>query len=172
MTMSLPAGAILLTTLDGPSGVVVRIGERLIGVPARFQHVAVAVGGPLIVEAEPGGARLTDWGQYQGRHTEVRIPRITTTQSAAIARHARTLIGTPYSYLDYASIGLVHGPYRPDWLRDYVADTGHMICSQLADEAYARAGIYLFNDRRPPGDVAPGDMDTTSLTWDCVYANA
>jgi hypothetical protein len=33
-----------------------------------------------------------------------------------------------------------------------------MICSQLVDEAYLRAGVHLFDDGRDPGDVTPGDL--------------
>jgi hypothetical protein len=43
-------------------------------------------------------------------------------------------------------------------VRDFVADEGHLICSQLVDEAYLRAGVHLFDDGRLPGDVTPGDL--------------
>ena len=33
-----------------------------------------------------------------------------------------------------------------------------MICSQLVDEAYKRAGVQLFDDNRLPGDVDPNDL--------------
>ncbi len=47
---------------------------------------------------------------------------------------------------------------RPRWLLDYVAGTGHMICSQLVDQSYLDAGVHLAEDGRFPGDVTPGDL--------------
>jgi hypothetical protein len=41
---------------------------------------------------------------------------------------------------------------------DFIADSGHLICSQLVDLCYLRAGAHLFDDGRLPGDVTPGDL--------------
>jgi len=46
----------------------------------------------------------------------------------------------------------------PGWLLDYVAGTGHIICSQLVDQCYLDAGVHLFDDGRFVGDVTPGDL--------------
>jgi hypothetical protein len=43
-------------------------------------------------------------------------------------------------------------------VRDYVADTHHMICSQLVDYAYLSAGVRLFPYGEIPGDVIPADL--------------
>lgn len=73
---------------------------------------------------------------------------------------ARRLVGTPYSWADYAALAAhryrIPGHQR---LRQFVADTGRLICSQLVDEAYRRAGIHLFDDGRWPGYVTPGALD-------------
>ena len=43
-----------------------------------------------------------------------------------------------------------------------------MICSQLVDEAYARAGVQLFDDGRLPGDVTPADLYGLIAAQDAV----
>jgi hypothetical protein len=107
----------------------------------------------------PGGAemiRLEDASEPYIWSTG-RIP-LTEVQRMFISEYAIGLVGTPYSFLDYSSIALAHYRIRPRWVRDFVASTDHLICSQLVDEAYLRAGVHLFDDGRLPGDVTPGDL--------------
>jgi hypothetical protein len=107
----------------------------------------------------PGGAeliRLEDANEPAVWSTGL-IP-LTTLDRVQLQDAAFDLVGTPYSFLDYASIGLAHLRIRPRWVRDFIADSGHMICSQLVDEVYRRAGVQLFDDGRLPGDVTPGDL--------------
>jgi hypothetical protein len=47
---------------------------------------------------------------------------------------------------------------RPQWLKSYVANSRHMICSQLVDQVYFAAGVHLFDDGRIDGDVTPADL--------------
>ncbi|MFB7114066.1 hypothetical protein [Streptomyces sp. NPDC056291] len=152
-------GDFALTKIAGVSGAFISAGQYLVGDGAPVQHAFVYVGDGQIVQAMPGGAeliRLEDANEPFVWSTG-KIP-LTHEERARIAAHAIWLVGTPYSYLDYVSIALAHYRIRPAWVRDFVADTGHMICSQLADEAYLRAGVHLFDDGRLPGDVTPGDL--------------
>lgn len=71
---------------------------------------------------------------------------------------ARSMEHRPYSWLTYLALALLAIGIRPRRLREYVADTGHLICSQLVDEAYFQAGLHLFDDKRAPMDVTPGDL--------------
>ncbi|MCU1617211.1 MAG: hypothetical protein JWO98_4751 [Frankiales bacterium] len=88
---------------------------------------------------------------------------------ARVVAEAKKLVGVPYSPLDYVALALVHlenlltGRSRPTWrltkwIRRRVQSSGHMICSQLVDAVYERAGIHLFHDGRLPGDVMPSDL--------------
>jgi hypothetical protein len=43
-------------------------------------------------------------------------------------------------------------------LRGFVAASGHMICSQLADLLYQRLGVQIFTDGRWCGYVTPGSL--------------
>lgn len=158
MTAPLP-GDFALTKISGVTGRLVAAGQALIGDAAPVQHAFVYVGGGRIVQAMPGGAeciRLEDASPAVVWSTGV-VP-LTDEERLLIRSQAWYLVGTPYSYLDYVSLGLAHFRVRPAWVRDYVASTGHMICSQLVDEVYLRAGVHLFDDGRLPGDVTPGDL--------------
>ncbi|MFF1684480.1 MULTISPECIES: hypothetical protein [unclassified Streptomyces] len=158
MTYPLP-GDFALTKISGITGAAISAGQSLVGDGAPVQHAFVYVGDGQIVQAMPGGA---EWIPLEFASEPVvwstgRVP-LTAVQRLTICDRAKEMVGTPYSFMDYASIGLAHYRIRPAWVRDFVADTGHLICSQLVDEAYLRAGVHLFDDGRLPGDVTPGDL--------------
>src|SRR4051794_28204282 len=135
-----------------------------------------------VVEPLPAGARLTPLIRYVGRggnvvvcDAPVRVAVVDAVASgqihpweatdhedtirARVAAAGRALVGTPYSFLDYLSLFLLHLGVRPAWLLRAVDNRRHMICSQLVDTAYEAAGLHLFADGRFPGDVTPGDLD-------------
>ncbi|WP_369147075.1 hypothetical protein [Streptomyces sp. R44] len=152
-------GDFALTKIGGLTGRFVAAGQALVGDAAPVQHAFVYVGNGEIVQAMPGGAeliRLEDASEpvvwSTGRFD------LTAWQRTHITTAAFSLVGTPYSFLDYASIALAHWRIRPRWVREYVADSGHMICSQLVDEVYRRAGVDLLPETRLAGDVTPGDL--------------
>jgi uncharacterized protein YycO len=152
-------GDFALTRIHGITGAFISAGQHLVGDGAPVQHAFVYVGNGYIVQAMPGGAemiRLEDASEPYIWSTG-RIP-LTEVQRMFISEYAIGLVGTPYSFLDYSSIALAHYRIRPRWVRDFVASTDHLICSQLVDEAYLRAGVHLFDDGRLPGDVTPGDL--------------
>ncbi|MFI7096404.1 hypothetical protein [Streptomyces lydicus] len=158
MTTPLP-GDFALTKIRGITGRAISAGQYLIGDGAPVQHALIYIGHGWIVQAMPGGAEcipLEDASPVVAWSTG-KVP-LTAAQRVAIAHAACRLVGTPYSFLDFASLALERFHVRPRWVRDYVASTGHLICSQLVDVAYRRAGVELFDDGRIPGDVTPGDL--------------
>lgn len=152
-------GDFALTRIHGITGRLIDAGQRLVGDGSPVQHAFVYVGNGEIVQAMPGGAELillemaSEPVVWSTGHFA-----LTAAERMRIVGAARGLVGTPYSFLDYASIALAHFRVRPRWVRDFVADSGHLICSQLVDEVYLRAGVHLFDDGRLPGDVTPGDL--------------
>jgi hypothetical protein len=75
--------------------------------------------------------------------------------------------GTPYSWLDYLALAWAEWKL-PGWklLRNYVEDSGHLICSAYVDRVYSDSGIHLYTDPpRLPGDVTPGDLDLYDDQW-------
>ncbi|MET9126927.1 hypothetical protein [Streptomyces sp. NPDC004528] len=152
-------GDFALTKIYGVTGAFISAGQHLVGDGAPVQHAFVYVGDGMIVQAMPGGAemiRLEDANEPYLWSTG-RIP-LTAAERMRIVDAACGLVGTPYSFMDYGSIALAHYKIRPRWVRDFIADSGHLICSQLVDEAHLRAGVHLFDDGRLPGDVTPGDL--------------
>ena len=131
---------------------------------SRYSHVFVVLNDTEIIEAMPGGAIISPLEKYTGT-TKYGSPvaayldiKLTAEQRASIVEHARQLEGTPYSFLDYGALALERLGIKWKWLENYVASTKHMICSQLADEAYKRADVHLFEDGRPSQKVTPGDL--------------
>jgi len=139
-------------------GVGVSIGQAIIGDGCRFTHAWIYVGDGDALEAMPGGARARPYAPGYG--PIYRLP-LTTEQRASVALYARQLIGRPYSFADYAALALHHRAPRARitaWVRRYVTDSGHMICSQLVDYVLCRSGYHVFDDGRLPQDVTPGDL--------------
>lgn len=152
-------GDIGVTTIHGPVGRLISIGEYLLGDGFQpWDHAFVHVGDGWIVEAEPGpdGARLTQLTEYNDR--PILWLRCPDQYRQAVAHSARLLQGTRYSAADYFAIA-AHRLHLPlPGLRDYVAASGHLICSALADRAAELGGWHLFQDRRWNGYVVPADI--------------
>lgn len=156
--MPLP-GDFGLVSIPGAGGWGVRVGQWLNGDGwSDFHHAFVVLDQGEVLEAEPGGARIVPLVNYAGSNAVYSSWPLTDDQRAAIVGEARPLVGTPYSWLDYLSLALHRLHIPAPHLRAYIASTGHMICSQLTDEVYRRAGLHMFNDGRWPGDITPGDL--------------
>lgn len=158
------AGDIGFSRIGGFTGLWVSLGQWIIGDGCRYTHVYIVLDDDTVIEAMPGGARIAS---IHGRHPDEgmfyysRLP-LTTEQREAIVREARALIarpgGVPYSFMDYVALALARFSIKPKWLRDYIEGSGRMICSQLVDYIYCKAGIKLFNDGRLNQEVTPGDL--------------
>ncbi len=126
---------------------------------------------PRLVQAMPGGAEeieLIGLKYASPDHIYLRPLYVSPEQGGRrVAQRARGYVGTPYSFLAYAALAL-HG-VDPVWriapeacrsqpLARYIRSTGHMICSQLADQAMADAGFHVFDDGRLPQDVVPAEL--------------
>jgi cell wall-associated NlpC family hydrolase len=152
-----PLGSVGMTQIHGPVGLGIRLGQWANGSGFEdFEHVVIYIGNGLIVEAEPGGARIAELSEYNG-DTIVWL-HCPPQYGQAVADAARALVGTPYSFLDYDALALHRLHIPAPGLRNYISASGHAICSQLADIAAQRGGWELFDDGRWPGYVVPGDI--------------
>lgn len=145
-------------SIKGDVGWLIRLGERLNGDKfAQFQHAFVYVGDGQIVEAEPGGARVADLDEYDGRTIVwVRCP---DQYRQGVADAAREFADqkVKYSFLDYLALA-AHRFHLPiPGLRRYIGSTHHLLCSQLDVEAARRGG---WNVLEPdwPGYVTPAEI--------------
>lgn len=147
-----------LCRIGGAVGLGVSAGQRAIGSGSYFTHAFIYVGNGEVIQAQPGGAKRVLLAEALDGRKRVAFSDfpLNGSQRSNILRAAVSFLGTPYSFLDYLAIAEAR-MLRSDRLERYVGDTGHMICSQLVDECYRRAGIELFPGRIP-GDVAPGDL--------------
>lgn len=160
MATSPPAGLIGLTSIHGDVGKLIELGQFLDGSGfGQWEHAFISVGGGLIVEAEPGGARVGHVSEYSVIHWCHGLYSLgIAKQTANAALAAKTYVGVPYSAADYFAL-TAHRLHIPaPGLQGYIASSGHLICSQLVDLAYAEAGIHVFQDNRWPGYVTPGDL--------------
>lgn len=112
---------------------------------------------PAIVEANPAGAALAPVKVYANVIWSDPPP---LGMGYAVANAAVALIGTPYSWVDDAAIGLtkIFDWNVPEAVRKRLNRKDRLMCSQLVDTACNRGGWVLYRDQRLPGDVSPGDL--------------
>lgn len=158
-THPLLPGDYVLVQITGFGGLLIRAAQALAGDPSIYTHVGIVLDDQTVIGAQPGGARIDPIGTVlNARPLAVSYNALSREERARIVTYARSLEGRPYSFLDYLSLALARFRVRPKWLLRYIEDSGHMICSQLVDHVYEVAGVDLFDDGRPHGDVTPGDL--------------
>lgn len=156
-------GDFAVTKMAGPLGPFIRLGEALNGEGFRdYEHAFMYVGGDtdLILEAEPGGARLVPF-HYEPRTClwSSGIPSLAiAVPTGRIQTVAARYKGVPYSFLDYAALVAHRLDVPVPGLRRYIGTTRHMICSQLVDQFRLDLGSHLFDDGRWPGYVTPASL--------------
>lgn len=166
------AGEVGFTWIQGWTGFWVSFGQWLLGdgglwpwtrkskqLPkGRPTHVFQVLEDGVIIEAQPGGARVGHTSLYRNRPVLYTSLPLTNEQRAAVSAIALRYEYTPYSFLDYLYLALWRFGIRPDWLRDKVRDSGHMICSQMVDKIQEEIGMNWFTDLRLNQDVSPGEQ--------------
>lgn len=153
-------GDFAVTSIKGDVGFLISVGEWLNG--SRFghwDHAFVYVGDGLIVEAEPGGARLAGVDEYAGRPIAWSTGKVELTddQRTAVVAAAKGFVGVPYSAADYFALALWHFRLRIPWAKRVMNSRASMICSELVGFAYESAGVPLLSGREP-GDITPADL--------------
>ena len=170
-------GRIGLTSIHGVTGRAIAFGQWLNGDGfSPWEHAFMDLGDGTIIEAEPGGARIRLLSKYDNAEVywcDNIYAQVSDQKREKIAFFGRDLEGRPYSLLDYEALFCHRLGIPVPGLRTYIADSGHLICSQLCDLAYQRADFQIFNDGRWNGYVTPGDLFRQDqreayniLTWD------
>lgn len=166
-------GSFGVVDVPGPGGFWIGLAQSLVNDASRYKHAFLLLDeGGTILEAEPGGARIRNISEYAGagmlvsdapvqRHMATLPAGSLVTEEqvrADVVTVGRSLVGTPYSWADYAAIAALKLHIPSKALRAYVASSHHAQCAQLVDLAFLRAGVHLFDDGRQPGDVCPADL--------------
>lgn len=133
---------------------------KMIRLLTRSQHnhagIIVDDAGTTIEAYPKVGAALGNVKLYR----RVNISRLDLPEAirADVVLEAYGLIGRRYGFLDIFCLALLQFGIRPRLVRQRVARSGRLICSQLVDVAYLFAGVHLFSDGRQSQDVTPGDL--------------
>lgn len=138
----------------GFTGAVIRLMTR-----SQVNHAYIYVDNETVVEAKPQGARLTKVRNFG--HDDLKAESsflLTPSERARLASIARGMVGTPYGFLDIVALLFLILGFRWQWLLDRAQTSHTLICSQLVDRVYTLAGLHLYNDNRPDGQVTPGDL--------------
>lgn len=111
-----------------------------------------------VVEAQTSGAKLARLSKWALNDNVAFSAPLPAGVGDAVAYRARLLLGTPYNFLDIAALFFLLCGFRWGWLLDRAQRANRLECSQLVDRAYRNAGVHLFEDDRPDGEVTPGDL--------------
>jgi uncharacterized protein YycO len=148
-----------VVSIEGTVGWLIRIGQWLNGSGFRnYEHAFVYIGAGKIVEAEPGGAKISDLSEYDGRSILWSTGKVLLTdeQRTAVVEAAKGFVGVPYSFLDYFLLALKRLHISVPILNKRVLESKHLICSQLVAESYAAARVVLTS--KPAYAVTPADL--------------
>jgi uncharacterized protein YycO len=147
-----------LVPMGGETGKVIRVLQYLDGTGfANYEHAFLYIGNGEIIEATPKGALRLPCHYGNNVYWSSGIINPTPLERTDIVDAGISFVGTPYSFVDYASLVAKRLHIPAIGLDDYIASTGHMICSQLVAASYDKGGYPLFATWT--GNVTPGDLD-------------
>jgi len=149
--------------MGGQGGKLIQIAQIISNTGrSNYEHARLYLGDGLIVEAQPGGARIVPMSINDGGLWSTGIIALSDEERSKIiaAGYEIGQAHTGYSAADYFALAAYKykvGLLVPG-LKWYVGWSGRLICSQLVDKCYQAAGVQLFNDKRWNGYVTPGDL--------------
>lgn len=132
------------------------------GTNSPVNHAGIFLGDNSIIEAEPGGARISQ-GFYDNCVWSTGHIYLDDDERTRIVYQAKLMRGVPYSWLDIIAITLAQkrlgGRINSNsWIAKRISSDKTLTCAELCDRVYQLAGIHLFADGRLSGLVSPGDL--------------
>lgn len=169
---NLRRGDVIVTRSPGFGSFLIRLGERLMGLPAHYNHVVVYLGNNMVIEAAASGMVVSDASKrkFPRAISNVGQPK-TDNQREFVCNSLHQVGGSMYDWgaiLDDAGRALrIRLP--KDLFTQFATDKTPpgFICSALADWAYHAAGL-----PNPGGDqtrfTTPSDWEAfiKKLGWD------
>lgn len=181
-----PPGSFFLAVIPGLVGRGVSAAQAFTRGGCLWTHAGVYVGDGHVVQAEPGGVRNRAYPDHCGGpilwsdapiqrelaradlalEGDVDLVELEALYRTRVTEAAVGLVDSPYAWLDFVTIAAAEWR-MPGWqrLRTRVDGAGGFLCSSLVDRAYAMAGIQLFDDKRPQGQVTPADLARLDDAW-------
>lgn len=154
--------------VSGAVGFGIEFGQWLDGDKFQpYDHAEVYVGGAsqddapygYTVSAYPDGKGLKPLPcppqELPGSLWSSSAVKLTQQQRTAICAWAGAHEDVRYSFADYGALVLHRLRLPAPGLREFIASSEHMICSQYVDTCFAACGVHLFDDGRWPGYVTP-----------------
>jgi hypothetical protein len=158
MTAPLLSGVYGVERDNGWIAACIRLGLR-----SPYNHAWIFVG-RKVVAAQPGGVRFDDVPAVPDMAIADELLAYLEGLRPGIGQkiaNIAILLGDkagPYNFLDIGALALRQFGINLGFINRRIARTDRMMCSQLVDEVYKRAGIHLFADGRLSQDVTPGDL--------------
>jgi hypothetical protein len=147
-----------LVSIPGAGGRAIRAAQWLNGDGyANLEHAFLVLDEETLIEAQPGGAVIRPLSEHAGRDVVYSSWPLTDEQRSNIVTHGRLLEGTPYSEADYLALAAHRLHIPAPGLRQYIANSKRLICSQLIALAYDLSGVFLF-PHLWEGYVTPGAL--------------
>ena len=109
----------------------------------KYNHTAIYIGDGKVVEANPWGVSIDDLSQYS--ENNYLVLSITGDRNAAVEK-AKSLIGTPYGWVDIIAFIFLIGGADPKWVDNIMRRLSTLVCSQVAALAMQAAGDNTFED--------------------------
>lgn len=168
--MTIPAtllpGTIGISTIDGRVGAFVKFGQWFYGAgkDSVWSHSFLVGEGDSVYQAMPNGMEKATLSGYLDELESgdqvmfIHVP-LTATQRINAVDIAEGMVARKvgYSFVSYLYLVLRRLGVRTKWLRNRIADSGQLICSQAVDQQLTLAGWTVFNDGRASQDVVPAD---------------
>lgn len=156
-----PVGSIGVTATGG----IIGWGIRLLTF-SRYNHAFIVGPAGLLIEAQPGGARIGHISMYpKAKYNSNKIipdeTRLAIWETALGFAQARNGKGIGYNWLDDIALGLRFFGFWSEHIARRIARTDRLQCAQLCDLAYSLNGVHLFDDGRLALAVDPGDIAET-----------
>lgn len=112
-----------------------------------------------IVEAMPGGVRISNISEYKGSYLLISSPEESTPeQRGIIVDSALHMVGVPYNDLAIVDDGLESLGVFWNWLASYASTDHELMCSEVVASCGAVAALNWMCGRKHVSEVTPGDL--------------
>lgn len=155
-------GDFVLAHIQDKAGYLITIAQILNGTGfSDYEHAALCIGDGRAIEMAGKGIQEVSLDKYRGvpHRWSTGLISLTEKERSEIVLAGRRYLAQKigYSWLDYAALVLRRFHIPAPRLKNYVASTGHMICSQLVAACYLDGGHPLYDHWT--GYVTPGDLN-------------